>query len=220
MAGFRRAAVFLLAACFVLVLFLSNFRLLVFNESYYDSEFRKLGVYDEYPEAGVISGNIIGFFKGNEDLSEAFSEREAKHLFDVKELINKSLLFFYFAFLIEIFLFTLFFALDKKSFLDVFVKTVVYGSSLVLVLSAVLFIFSFSSLFSSFHSLFFAEGTWLFPSESVLISVFPEKFFYDFFFRVAFYSCVESFLAVLFCFFAKERKKIKKFLNEKIQRKI
>ncbi len=35
---------------------------------------------------------------------------------------------------------------------------------------------SFDWLFTAFHGLFFAEGTWTFPSDSLLIQLFPEPF--------------------------------------------
>jgi integral membrane protein (TIGR01906 family) len=41
------------------------------------------------------------------------------------------------------------------------------------VLAAVL---DFETLFASFHSLFFASGTWTFPADSMLIRLFPEPF--------------------------------------------
>jgi integral membrane protein (TIGR01906 family) len=34
----------------------------------------------------------------------------------------------------------------------------------------------FDALFSAFHGIFFAEGTWTFPSDSLLIQTFPERF--------------------------------------------
>jgi integral membrane protein (TIGR01906 family) len=34
----------------------------------------------------------------------------------------------------------------------------------------------FAAFFSAFHALFFAPGTWVFPSDSVLIRLFPEPF--------------------------------------------
>lgn len=36
--------------------------------------------------------------------------------------------------------------------------------------------FGFDSLFAALHSLFFAEGTWTFPSDSLLIQMYPEGF--------------------------------------------
>jgi integral membrane protein (TIGR01906 family) len=37
-------------------------------------------------------------------------------------------------------------------------------------------VFDFSSFFAGFHALFFAPGTWTFPSDSLLIRMFPEPF--------------------------------------------
>jgi integral membrane protein (TIGR01906 family) len=43
-------------------------------------------------------------------------------------------------------------------------------------LAAVAGLLDFDTLFSSFHSLFFASGTWTFPADSMLIRLFPEPF--------------------------------------------
>jgi len=50
-------------------------------------------------------------------------------------------------------------------------------TSVVLVALAALAGFAdFDSFFSAFHGLFFAAGTWTFPSDSLLIQLFPEPF--------------------------------------------
>ena len=43
-------------------------------------------------------------------------------------------------------------------------------------LAAVAGLTDFEALFSAFHGLFFAEGTWTFASDSLLIQTFPEAF--------------------------------------------
>ncbi len=43
-------------------------------------------------------------------------------------------------------------------------------------LAAVAGLLDFDTLFAYFHSLFFASGTWTFPSDSMLIRLFPESF--------------------------------------------
>ncbi len=43
-------------------------------------------------------------------------------------------------------------------------------------LTVVAGLFDFDALFSSFHGVFFAEGTWTFASDSLLIQTFPETF--------------------------------------------
>jgi integral membrane protein (TIGR01906 family) len=44
------------------------------------------------------------------------------------------------------------------------------------VLAVVAALLDFEQLFASFHSLFFASGTWTFPADSMLIRLFPEPF--------------------------------------------
>ena len=51
---------------------------------------------------------------------------------------------------------------------------VVAGAVVALALLAA--VTDFSSFFTAFHGLFFASGTWTFPSDSLLIRLFPERF--------------------------------------------
>ena len=46
----------------------------------------------------------------------------------------------------------------------------------IVVLGAVAGLLNFDALFTWFHGLFFAAGTWEFPADSLLIEVFPEPF--------------------------------------------
>jgi hypothetical protein len=50
---------------------------------------------------------------------------------------------------------------------------VVFG---VLGLSVAAALLDFSAFFAAFHSLFFQSGTWQFPADSLLIRIFPERF--------------------------------------------
>ncbi len=51
-----------------------------------------------------------------------------------------------------------------------------WGLVLAVALAAVAAFANFEALFSYFHSLFFASGTWTFPADSLLIRLFPEPF--------------------------------------------
>jgi len=44
------------------------------------------------------------------------------------------------------------------------------------VLAVVAAVVDFDALFAAFHGLFFAAGTWMFPADSLLIRLFPERF--------------------------------------------
>lgn len=46
----------------------------------------------------------------------------------------------------------------------------------VMVLAAAASFIDFEALFAAFHGLFFAAGTWTFPADSLLIRLFPERF--------------------------------------------
>jgi len=48
--------------------------------------------------------------------------------------------------------------------------------AVLVVLAAVAGMLDFEALFSAFHGIFFAEGTWTFASDSLLIQAFPESF--------------------------------------------
>ncbi|HSK48428.1 MAG TPA: DUF1461 domain-containing protein [Coriobacteriia bacterium] len=50
------------------------------------------------------------------------------------------------------------------------------GIGAFLLLAVGVALIDFDSFFSAFHGIFFAEGTWTFPSDSVLIRLFPESF--------------------------------------------
>lgn len=55
-----------------------------------------------------------------------------------------------------------------------FAGAAVLAVGIVLVLAGALT--SFDTLFAAFHGLFFAAGTWMFPADSLLIRLFPERF--------------------------------------------
>jgi integral membrane protein (TIGR01906 family) len=48
--------------------------------------------------------------------------------------------------------------------------------AVLVVLAALAGFLNFDALFSAFHGLFFAEGTWTFAADSLLIQTFPEQF--------------------------------------------
>lgn len=50
------------------------------------------------------------------------------------------------------------------------------ATAALVVLAVAASFFDFSSFFAAFHGLFFAEGTWTFPYDSLLIRLFPEPF--------------------------------------------
>ena len=83
----------------ILLITLLSFSLIVFNLNFYEKKFEKYKVYNNLGKEKVDSLTIelIDYLKGKSELkSKIFSEKEKLHLLDVKNLIRKSFLFFYF----------------------------------------------------------------------------------------------------------------------------
>ncbi|MBI2665931.1 DUF1461 domain-containing protein [Candidatus Woesearchaeota archaeon] len=107
--------------------------------------------------------------------SLGFTYLEISHLQDVKKvmfLIDKLFLFF----LVVSFGMIFYLGKDmdtlKKIFLCSGISTII--GTIFLLLSA---IFIFPSAFTIFHQVFFPQGNWIFPVDSLLIKIFPETFF-------------------------------------------
>ncbi len=119
-------------------------------------------------------------------------------MIDVRNLIFKILVLFYGSLIILIILLALGPLLERKLIRRF------RGTGLVFVVSssAVLFIFiilyilsiNFSHLFNNFHLLFFPQGNFIFDSDSLLITLFPFNFFYQYFIRLVISSIVLSFI--------------------------
>ena len=158
-----------------------------------------------------MTKEIFSFFKYQDELDGQiryadvsrssvafFTENEISHMVDVRNLIFKILLLFYGSLLVLIVLLILLLILERKH------ARRLRGTGLVLVISssAVLFLFiilyilsmNFSHLFDNFHLIFFSQGNFMFDSNSLLITLFPFNFFYQYFTRLVISSIVLSFI--------------------------
>ena len=103
-----------------------------------------------------------------------FTEREIKHMRDVKNLVRFFLLLT--ALCIVFSVVTILKIKQKRNFLSIASFSSVV---LILLLLTVQFV-NFNSAFIVFHKIFFRNNYWLLPENTKLIEMFPEKFFYDF----------------------------------------
>jgi len=191
--GVRKTVSLILAALIVLnlpiIIYLAISTGIVFEKGFYIREFKSAGVYDiigdrELPN--TISAQIISYFgqKTSEPPSfYLFTENENLHLRDVKLLIDnlKEVLYASAAITLSSLLIMLLF---YRSYLYKRIgKILLISSALALTFGVALFIAShnFGAAFTSFHSLFFPQGNWAFPPDSLLLYLFPEQLFYGFF---------------------------------------
>ena len=77
-------------------------------------------------------------------------------------------------------------------------KILLCSTTIILLISSLIYIISskFDFLFTKFHHIFFPQGNWQFPASSNLINLFPQTFFYDFFYQIILVSFIIS--AVIF----------------------
>jgi len=127
--------------------------------------------------ASQYSQQIIGFLKDKVILTDIFSINEIQHMQEVKNLyiLGKRLLIGS-----GIILFTFFLFLKYISGTTLFFKSVRYGSYTTFVLLfifGVLTLLDFTSSFLYFHHIFFFQGNFLFPENTLLIQIFTERFF-------------------------------------------
>ncbi len=119
--------------------------------------------------------NTIGYLNNKEELKLDYTQTEISHLEDVKKVMLGLDIFFYLALLAI----TLIWTYCKKDKL-LAQKLLFYGGIASLVLPLLVLIaslISFNASFTAFHQIFFPQGNWSFPADSLLIRTFPLEFF-------------------------------------------
>ena len=138
------------------------------------------------------TAEVMSYVLGKEPLPDEFSADEKSHLEDVKELISSSIRLFYA--IIAILLCILVLLAESGSFSKNLKHSILFAAIFVISIAAASLFISqnFTFFFSQFHSLFFTEGSWLFPANSALITIFPESFFLNFFSKIIISSFLQA----------------------------
>ena len=126
-----------------------------------------------------------------------FTESELSHMLDVKEVVQGWLLAWYIVVGLSAAILGWFLIMGQWSSMR---QAFQAGGWVTLSLIGALLIFlvvSFDTLFTRFHQLFFAEGTWLFDESSTLIRLFPFIFWRDAFALVLIFTLLIGILLVL-----------------------
>ena len=118
---------------------------------------------------------VMHFLQGKEELTLDFTAGELEHLQDVKTVMQGVTMAGYSLFIVVAGVLWLY-RQEKKQLL----KLAWYGgiSTISVTLLFLLLTFvSFDFVFTLFHQLFFPQGNWIFPADSLLIQTFPLEFF-------------------------------------------
>ena len=162
---------FLILIIPILILLLS-FKLIALNPIVYNTEMDKLGN-QEYDSQVT---NLLDYLNNKNSLVGSYNTIEKMHLYDVKELLDKSDIVLYFTSIISILL--ILFLYYNKTGLESFY----YGGLLTLSLLLITFVaiqLSFVTSFTYFHKLLFTNNYWVLNDNDLLIKMFPETFFHD-----------------------------------------
>lgn len=183
----------------------------IFNPGYYETLYEDNGVFSILNRNDVMDATeeIFKFFSGrtttlqtiqvrysDESMSTAasFSSDEISHLYDVRRLLVK--IFILYCGSIILFVIMTFLLIEKniKNFIRNLGAIFIISSAFMLLFIIILYFLgeNFPVLFDNFHLLFFPQGNYAFPEGSLIITLFPPGFFYDFFIRLILSSTIIS----------------------------
>ena len=190
----------------VLFIFLLNFRLLVYNTDFYYEEFEKIPITIEKETSQIETQKLISYFKGKNELSNFFNEKEKLHLKDVKNLINKTNYIFY----ITLILLPILIYFNKKNLKKLFLLSSIISILIILIF----YLINFENFFNNtFHQLLFNNDLYLLdPEKDNLINLFPYQFFQDFTHKMFLNTLIINLIILIITLFL-FRKQILKILS-------
>jgi integral membrane protein (TIGR01906 family) len=123
----------------------------------------------------VDQEETVNYLQGKNELNINYTESEQSHLQDVQKVMNFIDYLFYFSLLVITLIIT-YYKKDKQQLKKLFFYA---GITVILVVGIILLLslLNFNSSFTLFHKIFFPQGNWIFPLNSLLIQTFPLQFF-------------------------------------------
>lgn len=211
------------------ILYIFNFKLILFDTSLYSAEFEKQGVYEKFENADEINGKLLTYFKDEKELVDIdiYDDEEKQHLLDVKKLINISFSLLNISLIVFLVLLTALLYLNKDAMVKPIIKVLIGGGILTICFSVLDLLFSvlnFDLYFDWFHKMLFEGGTWLFSEGSNLIAMYPIGLFYNLARQLLSSIIIHAFVLVLVGFFiwvlSLNHKIVKKekYLNKALKR--
>ena len=137
------------------ILYLSNFNSIGFDENFYKKEFQKYDVYGTLGDYDIekINDDVLNYLRyGEEGFIENnfFNEREKVHLLDVKNLIQKTIKFYYFSIILFFLLLVSLISLLNKN-----IKIIKYLGMIFLISGLLTFLDAFVFFYNGKFKLFF-----------------------------------------------------------------
>jgi len=210
-------------------LYLISFRLIVFDEKFYKSEFKKYNVYERLAGQDIdkINSDILGYFRHEERAvpigNDFFNEKEKAHLIDVKLLVRLVLFLLYSGFLAIALKFILLWVLVNYQKEDIWnYSYFMLTASGILTIIPALFIWAvmklnFDSFFTFFHKIAFDNNLWLMnPATDKIILMYPQGLFYDIAIKIAIFTLIQAIALIVIgisCYKIRQRFKNKETIS-------
>ncbi len=188
--AYLRHALTITAALFLLIT--------AFYIPYYDTNFHRANT-GAVENATQIHSDLMQYL--NEDyfgyerthLIDSFTKREQAHLKDVKLLIDLICILYY---MLSVLLIGLLYYLPVSAILLSLRNAGIAVVVMVALIGAVALI-NFSAVWNAFHHIFFPQGNWRFPADSLLIQLYPAGYFQAFAQRFGLYALTFGILSIM-----------------------
>ncbi|MBI4140012.1 DUF1461 domain-containing protein [Candidatus Woesearchaeota archaeon] len=163
----KKAGVWTGAVLTALLILLFSFKFVAMDDNYQKTLIT--------PRLAEFHSDVLKYLLGfSESVPTAFSKEESSHISDVRKLFKKIFVATYA--LLALWFLALLSLRDKQ----LVKKSLRLGAVTSLIIVLIIFIaslISFTSFFNAVHEPFFTEKSWIFTSDSLLITLYPESFF-------------------------------------------
>ncbi|HLD43660.1 MAG TPA: DUF1461 domain-containing protein [Candidatus Nanoarchaeia archaeon] len=175
----------LLGALIPLLTLFFSFEHVLYDTSFYQDEFSSYDAYAPVPDADRHIQELLEFYGSGKQHSLPLSPEEEEHIKDVKEVLGRAHVAFQSLALLGLLVAVAILLRIRgygpymlRCFRSVLFAAGIASAGILLMLLAGMGFFQMS--FAGMHQVFFLDGTWVFPQDSLLIRLFPQQFFIDF----------------------------------------
>ena len=166
--------------------------------------------YSSVPNAYTYYKNVFDFLKNNQKLSSDFPIKQKEHFYDVRNLLCEVKWIILILLTLELVFLLVLLYKDKNNFFNdiSFVLSKSFFSAILVIVLFLIALVNFDRAFLLFHKLLFPQGNYFFDENSLIIRLFPEIFFVNFFERYLRNLFLFSSILFLIKFFCCKKQKI------------
>ncbi|WP_445330239.1 TIGR01906 family membrane protein [Tepidibacter sp. Z1-5] len=209
----KKTIYYLCGGLIFFLILLTSIEFYSLNSFFYFSQYDKNNVYQNitYSKEDVknITYNLIDYLKYDVDLDykHVFSEKEKRHMKDVKYIFQKGIWIKKLSIIIIcIIIYTN--RKDMNNMLKCFTKSILTICVIFTLLCSIISL-NYYNYFTVFHKIFFNNDDWLLsPKESIIINLLPLEFFKSISIYIFITTMIVSCIVIFINFFLIKRKKL------------